>query len=149
MLSTNGQPQHDTLDGSRPDFLHSPLNDYLWPPDERQLHRVKAVVPGLNSSGPLYDGHAEGQSDFPGTVRICPQSTPKSTIEFLTEIRANRELRLLEMSGEYRTGLNITLRHVSPPKLYPALATMNTVRKVTNRDGKLTVELIGSDSRSA
>ena len=147
MLSITRRPEHDSLGEPRPDFLDSSPTEYLLPQDERRLHRVMTLEPGLNSSGPLYEGSCM-QSDFPGTVNICSHSTLDSTIGFLREIRAKPELRLLEMSGDHHTGLKVTIRHLRPSELYVALATMNTVRQVMSRDGELTVELgsIGSQT---
>ena len=99
------------------------------------------IEPGLNSSGPMYESPTWLQPDYSGPVNVNPTNTLRPTIEFLREIRATPELRLLEMSGDKSTGLTLTIRHVRPSELYGTVTMMNSVRAVMNKDGELIVQL--------
>ena len=62
-------------------------------------------------------------------------------IGFLREIGVSDEVRLLEMSGDYRSGLKLSVRHLRPSEMGKTLWSMDSVRGVISQGTEFAVEL--------
>ncbi len=112
-----------------------------------EVRRVVTSEPHLSLSGPPceapsdLDAGSKVHLDAASTIDVGPLNSVRAVIDFLREIGGSDEIRLLEMSGDYRLGVKLAIRHLRTSKLRKTLSRMHSVRKVTRRGTDFTVEL--------
>lgn len=146
MTTSTHRPDHDTFEGTSAGFALS-NRDSLVPLDERKVRRVATSDAHMSSSGPLHEAPnyldigSKVHLDATSTIDIGSHNPVGSVISFLREIGCSDEIRLLEMSGDYRKGLKLSIRHLRPSELGKTLWSMDSVREVIHQGADFAVEL--------
>ncbi len=146
MMTSTQQPDHDTFEGTSAGFVFS-NRESLVPLDERKVRRAVTSDPqespsrSLHESPNYLDAASKAHLDATSTVNIGAHNPVPSVIRFLREIGVNDEVRLLEMSGDYRKGLKLSIRHLRPSEMGKTLQSMDSVREVMRQGAVFAVEL--------
>ena len=146
MTASTQRPDHDTVGETRAGFVLS-SRDSMVPLDERKVRRVVTSEPHLSLSGPLHespnylDVSSKVHLDATSTIDVGPHNPVRAVINFLREIGVSAEIRLLEMSGDYRNGLKLSVRHLRPSELGKTLWSMDSVCEVIPQGADFAVEL--------
>ncbi len=146
MVASTHRSDQDTFEGTNPGFVLS-SRESLVPLDERKVRRSVAFDHHVSSSTPIHespnylDACSKAHLDATSTVNVGPHNPVGSIIRFLREIGVNGEVRLLEMSGDYKSGLKLSIRHLSPSEMGKTLWSMDSVSEVIRQGADFAVEL--------
>ena len=146
MMTSTHRPDHETFEETSAGFVLS-NRESLVPLDERKVRRAVTFDPqvspprSLHESPNYLDAASKAHLDATSAINIGPHNPVPSVIRFLREIGASNEIRLLEMSGDYRKGLKLSIRHLRPSELGKTLWSMDSVCEVIRQGADFAVEL--------